>query len=155
MKVKSSPTRRIIISALVLVISGQACTLSLFDTSTVPGASTVTPGPVLPTNTPHPVAQTTFITTIPEPLQPGETLTIAVVDEVTGLPINPTTYPMTARDPLTFSAVLPLPFQTVVKYRYIKRSNQQVVEDTTKGTAIRYRLYYVAGPAEVSDIVAD
>jgi hypothetical protein len=155
MKVQSPLSRRIIIAVLMLAISGQACTLSLFDTPSLPGASTVTPGPILPTGTPHPVAQTTFITTIPEPLGPGETLTIAILDEVTGLPLNPTTYPMTSRDPLTYSAVLPLPFNTVVKYRYIKRSDQQVVEDTTKGTAIRYRLYYVAGPADVSDIVAD
>lgn len=155
MKVPSSTTRRIVIAALVLAVSSQACTLSLFNTPTAPGAPTNTPGPILPTNTPHPVAQTNFITTIPEPLQPGETLTIAVLDEVTGLPLNPTTYPMTARDPLTYTATLPLAFQTMVKYRYIKRSSQQVVEDTTKGTAIRYRLYYVAGPADVTDIVAD
>jgi hypothetical protein len=155
MKEPSSPLRRMIIAAFMLALTSQACTLSLFNTPSLPGSVTSTPGPVLPTSTPHPVAQTTFITTIPEPLQPGETLTIDILDEVTGLPLNPVAYPMTSRDPLTYSAVLPLPFQTVVKYRYIKRSGQQVVEDTSKGTAIRYRLYYVAGPADVADIVAD
>src|SRR5690349_1047044 len=155
MKESSSLLRRLTVAALALALSGQACTLSLFNPPALPGAVTATPGPVLPTSTPHPVAQTTFITTIPEPLQSGETLTIDILDEVTGLPLNPVTYPMTARDQFTYSAVLPLPFQTVVKYRYIKRSSGQVVEDTSKGTAIRYRLYYVAGPADVTDIVAD
>src|SRR5689334_22167796 len=76
MKEPSSPLRRMLIAAFMLAVSGQACTLSLFNPPALPGAVTSTPGPVLPTSTPHPVAQTTFITVIPEPLQPGETLTI-------------------------------------------------------------------------------
>lgn len=158
MKAQSSRLRQITVMALCLATLLQGCTLSLFqfNAPTLPSATTNTPDPAIPTVTPHPMAQTNFITTLPEPLQAGETLTIAVLDEVTGLPVNPTTYPMAARDPLTYTATLPLPYNTVVKYRYIKRTSAgQVVEDTTKGTSIRYRLYYAIGPADVTDIVAD
>lgn len=147
--------RRSIIAAIVLVLAGQACTLSLFGNPINPGNSTPIPGNIIPSPTPQPVAQTTFIVTLPEPLQPNETLGIAVMDEVTGLSLNAAQYPMSARDSLTYTAVLPLPYNSVVKYRYIRRGASQVIEDTSLGTAIRYRMYFVAGPGEVQDIVAD
>ncbi len=156
MKARSSTLRRAMLAALVLVLTGQACTLSLFDGFSNPGGgATVTPGAAAPSPTPQAVAQTTFVATIPEPLLPGETLAIALLDEVTGLSLNATYYPMTARDTLTYTAALPLPYNSVVKYRYVRRGAAQIAEDTTLGGVIRYRMVSVVGPAEVQDIVAD
>jgi hypothetical protein len=146
---------KILAAALVAFISAQACTYSLFDIPSVPGISTQTPIPVVPSSTPRPVSQTTFITTLPEQLQAGESLAIALLDEVTGLSLNATYYPMSPRDALTYTAVLPLPYNSVVKYRYVRRGAVEFNEDTTRGTSIRYRLYHSAGPAEVQDIIAD
>src|SRR5258706_6433821 len=155
MRPPTSFYRRSIFAGLVLLLAGQACTLSLFQTPSIPGGSTSPPVPVGPTSTPLPVAQTTFIVSLPEPLQPNETLAVAILDEVTGLSLNATYYPMSARDALTYTAVLPLPYGTVVKYRYVRRGASQVTEDTNLGTAIRYRMYNVVGPGEIQDIVAD
>ena len=131
--------RRIALVAMVLAISGQACTLSLFD---FPASGSPTQTPIItgPSPTPQPMAQTTFVATIPEPLQPGEALVLAILDEVTGLSLNATYYPMSARDAFTYTAVLPLSLNSVVKYRYVRRSSVDVMEDTSLGTAIRYRL---------------
>lgn len=101
------------------------------------------------------MAQTTFIATIPEPLQQGESLILVVLDEVTGLALNSLYFGMTARDQLTYSAVLPLTFNSVVKYRYLRQAATHVPEDTNSGNAIRYRIYSVNGPGEVQDIIAD
>ena len=101
------------------------------------------------------MAQTNFVVTIPEPLQANETLAIAIMDEVTGLSLNATQFPMSARDSLTYTAILPLPFNSLVKYRYVRRGASQVLEDTNFGAAIRYRMHLVAGPSEVQDIVSD
>ena len=155
MKSPPSYLRRISFAGLVLALVGQACTLSLFQVPSVPGSSTATPAAAIPSATPLPVAQTTFIVTLPEPLQPGETLALAVLDEVTGLSLNATNYPMSASDALTFTAVLPLPYNSVVKYRYVRRGSAQVAEDTTLGGSIRYRMYFVVGPGEIRDVVAD
>ena len=155
MRRKSPFIRRYSIAAVILALVGQACTVSLFNPPSPTGA---TPGPAadIPTVTPQPVAQTTFIVTIPEPLQPNETLIISTLDEVTGLSLNATPYPMTAIDQLTYSATLPLPYNSVVKYRYSRRiGTEDINEDTSLGTVIRYRLHYVAGPSEVRDIIAD
>ena len=148
-------SRRYIIAAIVLALVGQACTFSLFENPINPGSPTSTPGITIPSPTPQPVAQTTFIVTLPEPLQPNETLAIAVMDEVTGLSLNALQYPMSARDSLTYTAVLPVPYNSVIKYRYVRRGDSQVIEDTSLGTVIRYRLHFATAPAEVQDIIAD
>jgi hypothetical protein len=155
MKAKPSHYHRVLFAALALLLTGQACTFSLFQTPGIPGTSTQTPIAIGPSPTPRPVAQTTFIVTLPEPLQPNETLSLAILDEVTGLSLNATHYPMSARDALTYTAVLPLPYDSVVKYRFTRRGTAQVAEDTTLGTAIRYRMFHVVGPGEIQDIISD
>jgi hypothetical protein len=158
MKKPSALFRRMILMLVMAALAGQACTLSLFDNPLNPGGEdtfTPIPGEAVASPTPRAVAQTNFIVTLPEPLQPGETLAIAVMDEVTGLSLNAAQYPMSPRDSITYTAVLPLPYNSVVKYRYVRRGAAQVLEDTNLGAAIRYRMQYVAGPADVQDIVAD
>lgn len=148
-------SRRMVIAALILVLVGQACTFSLIENPF--GSSTTTPPTTVASAsaTPYPVAQTTFVVTLPEALQANETLAIAIMDEVTGLSINAVQYPMSPRDTQTYTATLPLPFNSIVKYRYIRRGAAQVLEDTSFGTSIRYRVHYVSGPGEVQDILAD
>jgi len=155
MNLQSIISRRIVTAALVLVLVGQACTLSLFENPFNTGTSTQTPVIVVPSPTPQVMAQTTFVVTVPEPFQANESMAIAIMDEVTGLSLNATQYPMSARDSLTYTATLPLPYNSVVKYRYVRRGAAQVLEDTNLGAAIRYRMYFVEGPAEIHDIVAD
>src|SRR5258706_8935932 len=112
MKAPTSFYRRSIFAGLVLLLAGQACTLSLFQTPSIPGGSTSTPVPVGPTSTPLPVAQTTFIVSLPEPLQPNETLAGAILGERTRLSFNATYYPMRRRDAFTYTSVLPPPHGT-------------------------------------------
>ncbi|MBI5353711.1 MAG: hypothetical protein HZB50_13800 [Chloroflexi bacterium] len=150
-KPMSSTGRRILTAVMMLVLVGQACTFSLFDS----GGGTPTPATVVASPTPQVMAQINFVATLPEPLQPSETLAIAILDEVTGLSLNATQYPMNPRDALTYTASIPLPFNTVVKYRYVRRGASQVLEDANSGSAIRYRIYQVMSPSDVQDIIAD
>lgn len=143
------PLRRWSYAALILTLVGQACTLSLFSP---PATPTAVPPAI---NTPYTATQTTFVVTLPEPLLPGESLAVSILDEVTGLSITPVQYPMNPRDTLTYTATLPLPIKSVVKYRYLRLGGSGAVEDTTFGTAIRYRMHSVASSAEVRDIIAD
>jgi len=101
-----------------------------------------------------PMAQVTFIAVLPEPLAPGESLAIAILDEVTGLALNASLFPMDPRDPQTYAASLPIPLHSIVKYRYVRRTNVQLQEDTGTDVAVRYRMFQVNGPGETRDIVA-
>lgn len=147
--------RRIITASIVLILVGQACTLSLFQSPISSTPSTPIPGNTVTAPTPQPVAQTNFVVTLPEPLAVNETLAISIMDEVTGLSLNSVQYPMSARDSLTYTAVLPLPFNSVVKYRYVRLGTSQILEDTSLNAPIRYRMHFIAGPSEVQDIIAD
>ncbi len=155
MKRNSLIFRRVLIMGIMIALVGQACTFTLFKNPFDATPTTQTPGAVVSTVTPQPVAQTNFIVTLPEPLQANESLTLIVMDEVTGLPLNPTEYPMSARDSLTYTGTLPLPYNSVVKYRYARRGSSVTMEDTTLGSAIRYRMHFVVGPGDVQDIVSD
>lgn len=139
---------------ILLALIGQGCTLSLIE-NPLPAPSTSQPGIAMPTLTQQPMARVNFIVTLPEPLQPNETLSLIVMDEVTGLPLNPTEYPMSPRDTLTYTATLPLPHNAIIKYKYARRGSALNTEDTSLGTAIRYRMHFVASPADVQDIISD
>ena len=155
MKRRSLIMGRILSITIVLALFGQACTLSLFDDPFNITPAPQTPGTIIATITPQPMAQTNFIVTLPEPLPANESLTLIVMDEVSGLPLNPTEYPMSARDSLTYTGTLPLPYNSVIKYKYARRGASLTTEDTSLGSLIRYRMHFVAGPGDVQDIVSD
>ncbi len=153
MNVKTIPARRWIYAAMVLLLTMQACTISLFNPPNI--TATSTPAAAVATNTPYPAAQTTFVVTIPEPLQPGESIVAIVLDEVTGLALNETRYPLSPRDATTYTGAIPVPVNSVLKYRYARMiGNSLVVEETSYGDPIRYRIHNAVSSTEVQDIVA-
>ncbi len=151
---KSHPIvpRPVLLFIVILALGSQACAISLFQLPTPAAGTPSAPGG--PTSTPAPRAQVTFKVQLPEPLQPNEILAISVLDEVTGLALNSTDYQMTQSDATSYSAILTIPDQAVVKYRYIRRGAARVVEDTNADEGIRYRLLYINGPTEVVDTVS-
>jgi hypothetical protein len=145
----------VLASLSMITATSLACTLSLIQLPNIPGGPTQPPIPIGPAPTSMPRAQTTFTATLPEALAGGESLTLDLLDEVTGLSFNSQSYPMLARDNLTYTTTIALPLNAVVKYRYVRRGSSQILEQTAVGGPIRYRLYYVAGQGEVNDIVAN
>jgi len=139
-----------------LVLGALACTSSLIQLPSIVVSAGPTTGetPLPPSPTAEPRAQTTFTAILPEPLAPGESLELDVLDEVTGLALNATAYPMQAKDTLTYMATLPLPLDSVVKYRYVRQAGVPLAEVSAFGGPVRYRLYAVTGQGEVKDIIA-
>ena len=108
-----------------------------------------TPLPTGPTK-----ALVTFFVTIPPNSPPEEPVIMSVLDEVTGLGLNPRRYTMELVEDGRYVLGLPLPLGTVLKYRYSRQGEILAEEHTTDGRPVRYRLYQVAGPGEVHDVVA-
>jgi hypothetical protein len=145
-------SRRILSFIIILALSSQACAISLLEWPAFPTAAPQNPTiPTGPTATPAPRAEVTFTVRLPEPLPPNEILALSVLDEVTGLALNPVDYQMTPVDPTTYTVVLAIPDQAVIKYRYIRRGTSQVSEDTNSDGNIRYRLVHVNGPTQIVD----
>jgi hypothetical protein len=95
-----------------------------------------------------------FRVALPSPLLAGETLYLSVVDEVTGLGLNPVTYAMQGMDTLHYTIAIPFAVNSIVKYRYIRQSTIPFVEDDTYDQPVRYRIFHVTGPGTVDDVVA-
>ena len=157
MKKRTTPPatfRWICLGSLILTLILTSCDFSLIN---LPGSNTgtATPAsPLGPTLTPEPAAAMNFKVTLPAPLPSGEVLTLSVVDEVTGLGLNPVNYSMQGIDALHYSVNVPLNLNSVVKYRYMRQGHLPILETTSAGASVRYRLVYVTGPSEVDDIVS-
>lgn len=155
MKNKPDRLRKLALFSLAALVlfSGPACAVTLFQW---PGGNTTPqpPTPALPTATPLPTTQVIFHAALPAPLAPNETLSLRVLDEVTGLGFNYTDYPMQARDALNYAASLPLAINSVVKYRYVRMGGSETQETSAYNQPIRYRLFSVIGPGETTDLIA-
>jgi hypothetical protein len=144
----STNLKRMTTSSLLLAVLATSCGLA----SNVP----VTPPPQgsIPTSTPAPMAEVDFVATVPAPIAEGTNLLLAVLDEVTGLPVNPVYYTMQAQDPTHYSVKVPIPLNGVVKYRYVLQGTTFAQENTAFNQPVRYRMVVVPGPGQVSDVIS-
>jgi hypothetical protein len=100
------------------------------------------------------LAETVFQARLFQPVSEGEDLYLEVVDEVTGIALNPTRYKMGAVGSAEFMIRLPLAIGSVVRYRYVRSSSQPNIEKDSKGEPVLYRLYKVSKPSQVNDLIA-
>lgn len=78
---------------------------------------------------------------------------LTVVDEVTGLALNPKSYPLQAEDALHYTTILPFRIGSTIRYHYTRQNSIVLQEHLSDGRPVRYRMYRVDGPGEVNDVV--
>lgn len=98
-------------------------------------------------------AEVVFETTLPEPIGEDQKLQLEILDEVSCLNFNPTRYEMVSKGENTYYARIPLPIDSVVKYRYILGSDIVKIEKDASGSSIRYRLAVISEPVVIQDNV--
>jgi hypothetical protein len=153
MKSRLSISRRALTAVIVMALASQACSWTLIKWPTFPTAIAPTSIPSGPTSTPAPRADATFTVRLPDPLQPGETLVLRVVDEVAGLAYNPVDYELSSVDTVTYTRTLQIPDQAVIRYTYV-RYPTATEEDTNFDQPIRYRLFYASGSTQIIDTIS-
>lgn len=141
-----------VLSVLSLLLNG--CTLSLLNLPGLSASTATATQPAAATVTPIPAAAVSFRVTLPAPLSSGETLYLSVVDEVTGLDLNPQNFTMQGMDTLDYTVNIPFPLNSVIKYRYVRQGTLPTPEADVFGQPVRYRMYYATGPGLVADVVA-
>ncbi len=151
---KAQAPRVFIACTCLLALATAGCALPPINLPGFSTSATAAPGLNIPTATSLPRAQSVFIAQLPEPLADGESLALALLDEVTGLALNAQLYPMQQINAVTYSATLALPHHAIAKYRYVRLGAAQFAEDTALDGPIRYRLYSANGPAEVRDVIS-
>jgi hypothetical protein len=100
------------------------------------------------------LATITFYVDIPDDTPPDQPILLSILDEVTGLGLNPKRYPMQKNEAGKYALNLQLPIETTVKYRYSRKGDVTAEEHTSDGRAVRYRMFHVEAPGEVNDIVS-
>ncbi len=111
----------------------------------VPEAETVSAGPL---------AQVTFVVTPPAGTDSSAKLTLEILDEVTGLALNPSRLSMTATSDGRFTVEAAFSEGSLVKYRYLREGTPPAVEYGSTNQQIRYRIFRVYGSDQVEDIIA-
>ena len=141
--------KRILILWFLLSVILSACT---------PQSSTFTTPGAFPLGKPTRLSEgmLRFLVDLPAgtPSGTGQEIDIVILDEVTGLVINPERYPMRMVDDTHYTINIPFQIGTIIKYRYERGGSLPAKESTSNGQPVRYRLYRVDGQATVNDIVA-
>jgi hypothetical protein len=103
---------------------------------------------------PDPVyAQVVFEATLPSAVPENTTLQLEVLDEVSCLNFNPTRYDMSLKGETTYYVRLPLPIDSVVKYRFILATSPVMLEKNSQGIDVRYRMAVIDEPRVIQDTV--
>ncbi len=144
---------RQVLAALMLALVTMSCTWSLIDINQFMPTPAPDGGGSSATATPVPLAEVNINLALPVPLAPGESLYLALLDEVTGLGLNPLAYQMQPVDAQKYTVKLPIPVGSILKYRYIRQAGAAIQEYTGQGMPVRYRVAYIAGPASIDDIL--
>jgi hypothetical protein len=101
------------------------------------------------------LAETVFEVTLSEPVNENESLYLEILDEVTGIALNPTRYAMEAKDNLSYYVRIPLAIGSLQKYRYVRQgTDANLIERDTFGNVVQYRLAAIKKPAVIKDLIA-
>jgi hypothetical protein len=106
---------------------------------------------------PAPLTSMVFTMQAPENTPPGSDVFLVILDEVTGLALNPLAYKMQPIEnrPNFYTMSLPYALGSAITYRYERQAGGiRVNEHTADGAPVRYRLVHVEGPGAVEDVVS-
>jgi hypothetical protein len=131
---------------------------SIFISSCTPGFRfplfDITPSPPPPQSSPILQAETIFRVQVPFNTPKDRPVYLEIVDEVTGLGLNPLRYEMEASSLNHYTIHLPITIGSTIKYRYLLGGTPLSVEYTAGNRQVRYRIYPVKSPGIVQDIIA-
>lgn len=98
-------------------------------------------------------AETKFILEIPDSI--SEEMVFELVDDVTGIELNPTRYVMEKTDDLTYSITIPLKIGSIAKYRYFRNGTLPIYETNAFNQVVDYRAVYINGANEFYDLITN
>lgn len=154
---KDALQRRLRLIWLITVIAllAVSCSSAPPQGEGIQNLPTSSPVPVLTSAPPLPEAEITFKVRVPQGVSDDDSFSINILDEVTGLALNPLTYPLEKDENGILTVSLRFPVGSVVKYRYTRHTpTATLIEHTSDGRPVRYRLYHVQGPGNVEDVVS-
>ena len=129
--------KSLIFMLIIVSTVNQACNRFTRDSSVVQST------PEYVTQSPKekiPQAMVSFYVQSPLDTPLDEKVYLYILDEVTGLALNPTRYEMQSDGENNHSIRLPFSVGSVIKYRYARQGSYISTEYTSKNQQVRYRL---------------
>lgn len=137
----------------IFVFFCTACEINVIPMTT-PAAENAEPTAEAAVLTSQNQAELTFQVQVPGDTSEDDRVYLSIMDEVTGLALNAQNSPMEFVDGQHYVYRMSFPVGSVIKYRYIRQGeNSFAQEHISDGRPVRYRLFYVNGPATVQDVV--
>ncbi len=90
-----------------------------------------------------------FILEIPKPIQ--NEIIFELVDDITGIEINPTRYVMEKLDDNHYKLILPVRVPSLVKYRFYKNNGLPIYESNSDNQVVEYRMAYINSPSSINN----
>jgi hypothetical protein len=135
----------ILVAALILFTS--ACNFNAEETPVTYESSSITDSTSK--------GQITFWAQLPAEVPSGDTVSIVIQDEVTGLPYNQTRVEMAPLGNGFYGVIINAEIDSVLKYYYERNSGGALIPEVDLNEdIIRYRMYSVTNPGETLDQVA-
>lgn len=106
------------------------------------------------THPPREYAEVHFSVRVPATKADAGPVYLQMLDEVTGLLLNPVTYRLSEKSANVFTANIAVPLNSLIKYRYTYGSNSTNIEFTPMGQAVRYRMAYIDQPMDIEDTIS-
>ncbi len=143
-------SHQIALLVLLSLIFLSACSI---DLSSWKSSQSTAPAPITNNQPDLSYTKVTFQAKPPAGSPKGQ-ITLEILDEVTGLAMNPQRYPMTENSDGSFQLELLFPVGSVVKYRYLRGDFPYFVEYNSHGDQVRYRMATVNYPSFIEDTIA-
>lgn len=99
------------------------------------------------------LAESRFFLEIPEPVT--EDLVFEIIDDVTGIELNPTRYSLQKIDDTHYGVIIPLKIGSIVKYRYFRNGNLPIYETDAENNVIDYRAAYIDSARDFADVLTN
>lgn len=139
----------VILLSACLVLNTGCSAISTPPPTAQPGET-----PAAPVGNEPLLAEVTFTAELAAPIGTDSKIYINILDEVTGLALNPQRFEMTAVENGLYTVTLPFQIGSVVKYRFSREGSSSALEYTPMGAQVRYRMFRVDGPSSVHDLIS-
>lgn len=96
-----------------------------------------------------PYTEVEFDLVIPKAIQ--EEIVFEVVDDITGIELNPARYLMEKLDDNHYRIILPVQVPSIIKYRFYRNNNLPIYETDSDNQLIEYRMAYINTPANIAN----
>lgn len=96
-----------------------------------------------------------FNAILPAALPGDHKIYLDLLDDLTGIPLNPYRYTMVSDSSTHFHVRFTVRANSIIKYRYVlgDSSNSSTVETTSSAKPVHYRLFYTDKTTEVTDLI--